>query len=120
MARVKRLVLLTLVVWSCAATTWAAKVSDWVNAVETTASATGKLPAGSRARVELDRAKLTLADADVMNEEISQFVTRYARPDLVAVARRSQRRFELDVTYAVTSIKGVFDLIPGASLNDEP
>lgn len=120
MARVARVVVVALVVWTTAAPAWAAKVSDWVTGVETAATAAGLLTPGSVAQQAFDEAKRTLTDANVLDEELSAFVASYTRPDLLALAHRNQHRFVTDVSPAVTTVKQLFTLLPLAAQTTEP
>lgn len=115
MARLRLIVVWVIVVWGAAAPSWAAKVSDWVDGVGMAANAAGVLMPGSEAREVFDKARQTLADANVLNDEITAFVWRYASPDKVALARRSQQKFLADVSPAVQAIKDVYLLLTPAT-----
>ena len=108
-----RLLLFVVLICGHAATATAATVRQWVMGVAQAAETSGVVPPGSDARKRLDAAIVTLTDAGVMEEELADFVTKYTRPDLVAIARRSQARFAGDITASVQSVKQVFQLVPG-------
>lgn len=120
MARVRLLVVWAVCAWTATVSLSAAKVSDWVSSVESAAAKAGLLTPGSEVQQEFDRAKRTLTEAKVLDEEISGFVWRYASPDMLALARRSQGRYLADVSDAVTTVKRVFSLLPGPARKDEP
>ena len=120
MARVRRLVVWTVIVWAAASPARASKLSEWLTGVETAASAAGLLTPGSLAQKAFDQAKRSLTEAKVLDEEIASFVSRYARPDVIALAHRDQRRFDADISPAVTTIKQLFTLLPPAAQTAEP
>jgi hypothetical protein len=120
MARVRRLVVWTVIVWAAATPARAATVSEWLTGVETAASAAGLLMPGSVAKRAFDDAKRALTEADVLDEEIAAFVSRYTRPDAMALAHRSQKRFDAGVSPAVTTVKQLFTLLPAAAQTAEP
>ena len=119
MARMRRLVVWTVIVWAAATPARAATVSEWLNSVESAARAAGLLTSELAQRA-FDDAKRTLTDAKVLDEELSTFVTRYTRPDVMALAHRSQQRFDADISPAVTTLKRLFTLLPDAAQMTEP
>lgn len=114
MDRIK-LFLVTVVIFCPAGPTAAATVRQWVAAVEQAAMASGVVTSSpsNEAGVRLEEAKTSLTAAGVMEEELEDFVVRYARPDVVALARRSQSRYAGDVGSAVTTVKRIFAFLPG-------
>jgi hypothetical protein len=120
MARVRLLVVWAICIWGPAAPAAAATVGQWVSGVESAAIAARLLPPAGEAQKALEQAKRTLTEANVLDEEIAGFVWRYASPDVLALARRSQGRFLADVSPAVTTIKQLFSLLPDAAKVEEP
>jgi hypothetical protein len=121
MDRVRLIVVFWVVcVWGAAAPVVAATVGDWVSQVESAATAAGLLAPGTEVQKAFAEAKQTLTEANVLDEQIGAFVWRYASPDVLALARRRQANFLVDVTPAVTTVKRVFSLLPDSAKTTDP
>jgi hypothetical protein len=105
-----RLLVVVLLILAHAPAALAATVRAWVDAIETAAVKEGVLVEApkNQARMLFDEATITLESAGVLDEQLASFVSRYTRPDPIAIARRSQARFTGDVRGAVKSVKLVW------------
>ena len=84
----------------------AATVRELIAAVRTSANRKARGPQ-CRTAAELATATKTLEDAQVLDEDLTQFASRYAKVDPVGLARRRTARYRPDVAAAINTIKRV-------------